>query len=148
MEGQPPKGIKRFIGGGTAVRGAITVTITVTLTVIVTVTLTVTVNLTVTRCTHLASRKVEDGDVHVALQCSAKMGSAETRRERRKMKRNGMNGTHGDSMSWTAGLGTLGVSAAADTGFRPRSRSQPHSRRSGEGKERRAAAVGIRRRQA
>ena len=27
----------------------------------------------------------------------------------RKIKRNGMNGTHGDSMSWTAGLGPWGL---------------------------------------
>ena len=46
-----------------------------------------------------------------------------------EIKRNGMNGTHGDNMSWIAGLGALGASVAADTRFRPRSRSQPHSRR-------------------
>ena len=38
----------------------------------------------------------------------------------RKIKRNGMNGTHGDSLSWTVGLGALGASVAADEGFRPR----------------------------
>ena len=37
----------------------------------------------------------------------------------RKIKCNGMNGTHGGGgMSWAAGLATLGASAAADTGFR------------------------------